>query len=215
MPGMAMPAPSQGGSESSEGLTAANNKMMKDMDVKLTGNADRDFVAMMMPHHQGAVDMAEVELKYGRDPQLKKLARDIVAAQRKEIAFMQKWQASHAQQQAFLSGRDPPGAVCLAAGHALALLGLAADRDCLVELAAIEPVIAQEDATSGEAAAGAGVRIAPGDRLSRRCQGKGLLRRLLRRRSVRGGQRAVEGGRERPRQHRAIHRNLRGRVRWA
>ena len=97
MPGMAMPAPSQGGSGSSEGLTAANDKMMKDMDVELTGNADRDFVAMMMPHHQGAVDMAEVELKYGRDPELKKLARDIVAAQRKEIASMQKWQASHAQ----------------------------------------------------------------------------------------------------------------------
>lgn len=97
MPGMAMPAPSQDGGGSSEGLTAANDKMMKDMDVKLTGNADRDFVAMMMPHHQGAVDMAEVELKYGRDPQLKKLARDIVAAQRKEIAFMKKWQVSHAQ----------------------------------------------------------------------------------------------------------------------
>jgi uncharacterized protein (DUF305 family) len=92
-----MPAPSQDGSGSSEGLTAANNKMMKDMAVKLTGNADCDFVAMLMPHHQGAVDMAEVELKYGRDPQLKKLARDIVAAQRKEIAFTQKWQASHAQ----------------------------------------------------------------------------------------------------------------------
>jgi uncharacterized protein (DUF305 family) len=76
---------------------AAMAKMDQDMAVPYTGDADKDFVAGMIPHHQGAIGMAEVELKYGRDPALKKLARDIVAAQREEIAFMEKWQAKYAK----------------------------------------------------------------------------------------------------------------------
>lgn len=71
----------------------ANEKMMKAMDVPLTGDTDRDFVAGMIPHHEGAVDMARIELRDGHDPALKKLARDIIAAQDKEIAFMKRWQA--------------------------------------------------------------------------------------------------------------------------
>jgi uncharacterized protein (DUF305 family) len=95
MKGMDMSAaPVAGGS--SDAFKAADAKMMKDMDVPLTGDADKDFVAGMIPHHAGAVDMAEVELRYGKDPALKKLARDIVAAQNKEIAFMKQWQAKHA-----------------------------------------------------------------------------------------------------------------------
>jgi uncharacterized protein (DUF305 family) len=69
--------------------------MMKNMDVKPTGNADKDFVSMMMPHHQGAIDMAKVELKYGKDPMLLKMAGDIVKAQEKEIAEMKSWQAKN------------------------------------------------------------------------------------------------------------------------
>ena len=46
---------------------------------------------MMIPHHQGAIDMAKVELKYGKDPELKKLAQDIIDAQEKEISFMKDW----------------------------------------------------------------------------------------------------------------------------
>jgi uncharacterized protein (DUF305 family) len=65
--------------------------MHKDMMVPLTGDADRDFLAGMIPHHQGAVDMAEVVLKYGKDPRVKKLAQDIIAAQKREIAMMQTW----------------------------------------------------------------------------------------------------------------------------
>ena len=76
----------------------ANHMMMMMMDmVKPTGDADKDFAAMMIPHHQGAIDMAQVELQHGKDPALHKLARDIIAAQRKEIAFMRQWQAKHAK----------------------------------------------------------------------------------------------------------------------
>jgi uncharacterized protein (DUF305 family) len=96
MQGMNMPAP-VAGTDSSAAFKAANDKMMKGMDVPLTGDADRDFVAGMIPHHTGAVDMAEVELKYGKDPAMRKLAQDVIAAQRKEIAVMKKWQAAHAK----------------------------------------------------------------------------------------------------------------------
>ena len=69
--------------------------MMKDMNVKPTGNPDKDFVLMMTPHHQGAIDMAKVELQYGKDAQLRQLATDIVAAQEKEIAEMKAWLAKN------------------------------------------------------------------------------------------------------------------------
>ena len=89
---MAMPS-SEGASASNAAYAQANAKMHQDMAVPLTGDADVDFLAGMIPHHQGAVDMAEVVLKYGKDPKVKKLAQDIVAAQKKEIAIMQAWLA--------------------------------------------------------------------------------------------------------------------------
>ena len=67
--------------------------MMNDMHVKPTGKPDADFALMMIPHHQGAIDMAKVELQYGTDPELRQLATDIVAAQEKEIAQMKAWLA--------------------------------------------------------------------------------------------------------------------------
>jgi uncharacterized protein (DUF305 family) len=77
----------------------ANADAMKKMDQAMmappSGDADRDFVTMMIPHHQGAIDMARIELQYGKDPTLRRLAQSIVAAQEKEIALMRKWQASH------------------------------------------------------------------------------------------------------------------------
>jgi uncharacterized protein (DUF305 family) len=74
--------------------SAANDKMMNAMmgdSMAHSGNADRDFVKMMIPHHQGAIEMANVQLKYGGDPQLKALALKIVAAQEAEIAEMNGW----------------------------------------------------------------------------------------------------------------------------
>ena len=97
MPGMQMSAPAANEAPSTTAYRDAMAKMDQGMNVPYTGNADRDFVAGMIPHHQGAIDMAQVELQYGTDPALRKLAQQIIAAQRKEIAFMQQWQAKHAK----------------------------------------------------------------------------------------------------------------------
>jgi uncharacterized protein (DUF305 family) len=67
---------------------AAMSKMMKSMDVKATGNADKDFVATMVPHHQGAIDMSIAILRYGHNEQLKRLAEEIIVTQQQEIAAM-------------------------------------------------------------------------------------------------------------------------------
>jgi uncharacterized protein (DUF305 family) len=67
------------------------DRMMKDMMVPYTGNADVDFVRGMIPHHQGAIDMAKVVLEHGKDPEIRKLAEAIVKAQEGEIAWMQEW----------------------------------------------------------------------------------------------------------------------------
>jgi Domain of unknown function (DUF305) len=67
---------------------AAMAKMMNDMAVKPTGNIDRDFVEMMIPHHQGAIDMAQTYLRYGTNEQLKRIAQEIIVDQLQEIAAM-------------------------------------------------------------------------------------------------------------------------------
>jgi uncharacterized protein (DUF305 family) len=81
------------GTPATKAYQAANAKMHKDMAIHYTGDANKDFVAGMIPHHQGAIDMAKVVLQYGNDPELRKLADEIIAAQSKEIAFLRAWQA--------------------------------------------------------------------------------------------------------------------------
>jgi uncharacterized protein (DUF305 family) len=68
-------------------------KMNRDMNAAMTGDPDRDFVLMMIPHHQGAIDMAKVQLEHGKDPELHKLSGNIIKAQEGEIAFMKGWLA--------------------------------------------------------------------------------------------------------------------------
>jgi hypothetical protein len=67
---------------------AAMDKMMVGMDVKPSGRVDEDFVAMMVPHHQGAIDMAQSELRYGHDDRLRRIAQEIIVDQQQEIAAM-------------------------------------------------------------------------------------------------------------------------------
>ncbi len=97
MPDMQHGAPSSDDSPSTKAYREAMAKMHHAMDIPYTGNADRDFVAGMIPHHQGAIDMARIELRYGKDPALKHLAREIITAQEKEIAFLREWQKKHAK----------------------------------------------------------------------------------------------------------------------
>jgi Domain of unknown function (DUF305) len=66
----------------------AMTKMMNDMTIKPSGDIDRDFVAMMNPHHQGAIDMAVIELRYGKNEQLRRIAQEIIVDQMQEIAAM-------------------------------------------------------------------------------------------------------------------------------
>jgi uncharacterized protein (DUF305 family) len=77
--------------------TQAYMQAMQSMDNKMktmkpTGDASMDFVLMMAPHHQAAVDMAEAYLKYGKDPQLIRMAKSIIANQKKEIKETENWQ---------------------------------------------------------------------------------------------------------------------------
>jgi hypothetical protein len=67
---------------------AAMDKMMANMDIKPSGDVDVDFSAMMIPHHQGAIDMALAELRYGKNEQLRRIAQEIVVEQQQEIIAM-------------------------------------------------------------------------------------------------------------------------------
>ena len=91
---MALPAPAGAANGSAtQAFKAANDKMHMEMQVAATGNPDVDFIKNMMPHHQGAIEMAKIELQYGKDPKARKLAQQIIKAQNTEIAFMNAWLA--------------------------------------------------------------------------------------------------------------------------
>jgi uncharacterized protein (DUF305 family) len=74
--------------------TAAMDKMMSAMTVPPTGDVDRDFVTLMIPHHQGAIDMAMAVLRYGKNVRIRRLAQEIIVTQQEEIAAMRLFPAS-------------------------------------------------------------------------------------------------------------------------
>lgn len=80
---------------STQAFKQSNMTMHKNMTMDYSGNADVDFVRGMIAHHQGAVDMAKVELQYGQSPEMKSLAQQIVSSQEHEIAQMQQWLKAH------------------------------------------------------------------------------------------------------------------------
>lgn len=84
-------SPAAADTAATQAYKAANDKMHKEMGVAFTGDPDVDFVRGMIPHHQGAVDMAKVVLAHGKDPELRKLAEGVITEQEKEIAFMREW----------------------------------------------------------------------------------------------------------------------------
>jgi uncharacterized protein (DUF305 family) len=79
------------GAPSTQGYLQANETMHRNMDITFSGDSDVDFVRSMIPHHQGAIDMAKVALQHAKDEQIRKWATDVIREQEREIAEMQAW----------------------------------------------------------------------------------------------------------------------------
>jgi uncharacterized protein (DUF305 family) len=92
-------APGHGGNgdPAIEAYLAAAERMHRDMTIEFTGNPDVDFARGMIPHHQGAIDMARALLDHGQDPEMRARAEAIIAAQEQEIAFLRSWLEKRAQ----------------------------------------------------------------------------------------------------------------------
>ena len=92
-------------------MADAMSVMHRDMhNAGYSGEADHDFVKMMIPHHQGAIDMAKAVLLHGKDPQMRRLAQEIITDQQSEIQLMQLWLKQHVTQSqipAVKSGLNP------------------------------------------------------------------------------------------------------------
>ena len=86
------PSKSANNAEMMQKMEAMNKAMMS---APMTGNPDQDLVSMMMPHHQGAIDMARIYLRDGKDPEIRRMAEKIITDQEKEIAEFKAWQAKH------------------------------------------------------------------------------------------------------------------------
>jgi uncharacterized protein (DUF305 family) len=79
-------------------MNAVNERMHREMAMEYTGNVDADFVRNMIAHHQGAVDMARIQVAFGKDPKIRELAGNIIKAQEDEIVMMKSWLAANAKQ---------------------------------------------------------------------------------------------------------------------
>lgn len=77
-------------SPSTKAYETANERMHQEMMIQFTGDADKDFIAGMIPHHRGAVDMAAILLEYGKNPRVRELAEQIIREQEKEIILMEE-----------------------------------------------------------------------------------------------------------------------------
>jgi len=93
--GASLMAVAQSTDEVKKAFKEANDKMHQDMMMERSGDADKDFAMMMVPHHEGAIAMAKAELQYGKDSTLRAMAEKIIAAQEAEIAELKKWQQEH------------------------------------------------------------------------------------------------------------------------
>jgi uncharacterized protein (DUF305 family) len=91
--GAAAPA-AEASSPAVAAFRAINERMHREMAIAFTGDVDRDFASAMIPHHQGAIDMARVVLEHGRDPEIRRLAEEIIRAQEAEIAQLRAFLAS-------------------------------------------------------------------------------------------------------------------------
>jgi hypothetical protein len=90
-PGQPMAMPEETDDPVAAAFQAINRRMHREMAAASSGVPDRDFAVAMIAHHQGAIDMAKVELGFGSDPEIRKLAEEIIAAQEREVAFLQEW----------------------------------------------------------------------------------------------------------------------------